>query len=183
MYFNNFWSKNFSCKVTWLLFLPVTAGAPSVQILPHLNQSSLKFWDFFPLLTICHIFNKFSQFFQQVWGSSVEQNGQRPSNFLIIGDFFLTRWATTVNCSVSSIATSLGCEQRKQICMNPLKIECMLFYCLISPQPFSLSCCVNNYERISCVLFFWSGLCSNNWCILLYSVFVVWEQLLLTSLT
>lgn len=57
--------------------------------------------------------------------------------------------------------------------MNLEKMECMLLCCLIPSQPFSLSCCMNNYEHISCVLFFWSGLCSNNWCALSYSVFVV----------
>lgn len=112
-YFNNFRSKNFSCKATWLFFLPVTAGAPSVQILPNLNQSSVTF--FFP--TICHIFNKFSQFFKQVWGSSVEQNGQRPSNSLNYSRVFLTHWTTTVNCAVS-VALQLPLVVNKKKCLH-----------------------------------------------------------------
>lgn len=167
-YFNNFRSKNFSCKATWL-FLPVTAGAPSVQILPNLNQSSLTF--FFP--TICHILNKFSQFFKQVWGSSVEQNGQRPSNSLNYSScvvcffflFFLTHWTTTVNCAVSESLQLPSVESKKNqnTYMNLLKIESMLLYHLLSSQPLIVMLHEELFWCISCALLFWSGLHSSNW--------------------
>lgn len=120
-YFNNFRSKNFSCKATRLFFLPVTAGAPSVQILPNLNQSSLTF--FFPLSATfsTNFLSSLNKCEAAVW-NKMDRGQAIPLIIAVVQCFFyffLFFFFNTLNnnrqlCSVSIIAASLGGEQKKK---------------------------------------------------------------------
>lgn len=125
-----------------------------------------------------------------MWGSSVEQNGQRPSKSLNYSSCVVLLWLffNTLNnnhqlCSVGIIAASLGGEQnkKKKKHMNLLKIESMLLHHLLSSQPLSLSCCMKSCGCISCALLFWSGLHGSNWYTPLPTVCAAQEWFFLVS--
>lgn len=88
----------------------------------HLIWTSQALLFFFPLsATFSTIF---SLFFKQVWGSGVEWNGQRPTNYLIIVGFFkhIEQQQSTVQCQ-QHCSFSWLCAKKKKNYVNLLKFE------------------------------------------------------------